>query len=328
MIARMNKEIRPVGGDKSDLVGSIPEACSNEAKAVEFMEAARWGDTPACPRCGDVAVYQMKDRKTGQRGKRWLWMCRGCRRQFTVRVGTIMEDSPIPVRFWCFAFWAASASKKGISALQVKRMTGFSYKSALFMMHRIRWAMAGGPTEPLTGTVEADETYIGGKPRKANNEPVRGARKQGMKPGSKAAVLVAVQRGGPIRARHMPMVTGSTVRAFLEQNIATTARLMTDESKLYVKPGATFAGGHETVEHSANEYCRGDAHINSAEGFFSLLKRQIYGTHHAVSREHLHRYVSEAGFKWNTRKLDDGARTLAAIKGGDGKRLHYKQPAA
>jgi hypothetical protein len=124
------------------------------------------------------------------------------------------------------------------------------------------------------------------------------------------------------------MVTASTVIAFLEANIHESARLMTDEHRFYKKPGSRFDGGHETVTHSINEFARGDAHVNTAEGFFSLLKRQIYGTHHAVSREHLHRYVSEAGFKWNTRKLDDGARTLAAIKGGDGKRLRYRQPAA
>jgi hypothetical protein len=326
MIARMNKEIRPVGSDKSDLVGEIPAACADEAKAVEFMERARWGDTPACVHCGSVRVYQMKSRKTGERSKRWLWRCLDCARQFSVRVGTIMEDSPIPVRMWCFGFWAASASKKGISALQVKRMTGLSYKSALYMMHRIRWAMADGPTAPLTGTVEVDETYVGGKPRKENNEPKRGV-KHPHRNERQTAVLCAVQRGGAVRARPEPMVTGSTVRAFLDDHVHATARLMTDESVLYRGPGKGFAGGHETVKHSANEYCRGEAHINTAEGFFSLLKRQIYGTHHAVSRKHLHRYVSEAAFKYNTRKLDDGARTLAAIKKGDGKRLRYR-PAA
>jgi hypothetical protein len=328
MIARMNKEIRPVGGDKSALVGEIPAACADEARAVEFMEAARWGDSPACVHCGSVQVYQMKSRKTGERSKRWLWRCLDCLRQYSVRVGTIMEDSPIPVRFWCFAFWSASAGKKGISALQMKRMTGLSYKSALFMMHRIRWAMADGPVGPLTGTVEVDETYMGGKPRKRNNEPVRGVKRLHRHGPHHTAVLAAVQRGGSVRASHEPVVTGENVRRFLAEHVDQRARLMTDESRLYTSPGEHFGGGHFTVKHSVHEYARGEAHINTAEGFFSLLKRQIYGTHHAVSVKHLHRYVSEAAFKYNTRKLDDGQRTLRAIKGGDGKRLRYRPSAA
>src|SRR3989475_11676721 len=153
------------GGDKSEIVAAIPAACSDERTAVEFMERQRWGDSPACPRCGDTDVYQVTDRQTGERSTRFLWDCRGCRRQFTVRIGTILEDSRVPLRHWCYAFWAACASKKGVSALQIKRQTGLSYKSALFLMHRIRWAMAEIPTRPLTGIVEADETYVGGKPR-------------------------------------------------------------------------------------------------------------------------------------------------------------------
>lgn len=139
-----------VAGDKSEVVAAFPFACHDERTAVEFMERQRWGDSPACPRCGDMDVYQLRDRTTGERGKRFLWDCRGCRRQFTVRIGTVFEDSRIPLKRWCFAFWSACSSKKGVSALQIKRETGLSYKSALFLMHRIRWAMApdnegGGP---------------------------------------------------------------------------------------------------------------------------------------------------------------------------------------
>ena len=153
----------PVGENKDDIVRELPAACSDEALAVDFMERRRWGMTPACPRCGDTAVRQIMARD-GTRNKRFLWFCLGCKQQFTVRVGTIMEDSPIPLRHWCFAFWAGCAGKKGVSALQVQRQTGLSYKSALFMMHRVRYAMlSDGPTSKLTGTVEADETYVGGK---------------------------------------------------------------------------------------------------------------------------------------------------------------------
>ena len=137
------KENGKVASDKSEVIARIPMACANEAAAVEFMEELRFGDDPFCPRCGSVDVYQMKDRKTGERNRRFLWRCRDCERQYSVRIGTVMEESAIPLHVWCFAFWAACSSKKGVSALQIQRQSGLSYKSALFLMHRIRYAMAG-----------------------------------------------------------------------------------------------------------------------------------------------------------------------------------------
>lgn len=131
-----------VASDKSEIVTSIPLACADEQAAVEFLEDHRWGDCPGCPRCGDTDVYQMKDAKTGERNKRFLWRCRGCKKQFTVRIGTVFEDSRIHLRHWCYALWAACSSKKGVSALQIKRQTGLTYKSALFVMQRIRYAMS------------------------------------------------------------------------------------------------------------------------------------------------------------------------------------------
>jgi transposase-like protein len=158
-----------VASKRTALESTIPMACADEAAAVAFLEAQRWGDTPNCPRCGDTEVSQIKA-KDGTRNARFLWRCKGCKQQYTVRVGTIMEDSPIPLRDWCLAFYRAAASKKGVSALQVQRETGLSYKSALFLMHRIRWAMApASEQEPMLGAngevVEFDETYVGGKPR-------------------------------------------------------------------------------------------------------------------------------------------------------------------
>jgi transposase-like protein len=326
MLLGMDKRIGPVAGDKSDIIGDVPLACADEAQAVAFMERMRWGDTPACVHCGSFAAYQMSDRKTGQRSRRWLWRCRDCKRQYTVKVGTIMEDSAIPLRHWCFAFWAACAGKKGVSALQIKRQTGLSYKSALYMMHRIRWAMTdrpGGPT--LAGTVESDETFVGGKPRKRNYEK-RGARKQGPKRGRLMAVMAVVERGGSLRAETAPSVTADTLSGFVGRNVSPKARLVTDEAGIYEKIGRRYRA-HETVNHKIHEYARGDVYTNTLEGFFSLLKRQIYGTHHAVSKKHLHRYVSESAFKYNTRRMDDGDRMRAAIKGGDGKRLRYSTPA-
>ena len=162
----MAKAQRRVGTQSSPILAAIPAACADETKAVEFIEQLRWNGEPACPRCGDIEVTQMRD-KQGKRNARYLWRCHGCKRQFTVRIGTIFEESRIPLRIWCHAFWRACSSKKGVSALQIHRETGVSYKSALFLMHRIRFSMAGDPETPakLTGTVEADETYVGGKPR-------------------------------------------------------------------------------------------------------------------------------------------------------------------
>src|SRR5205809_1885367 len=144
----------------------LPRACSDEPAAVEFLERQRWGSDPYCPLCESRRVHQLKDRKTGERSKRFLWFCEICQRQFTVRIGTVLEDSRIALRHWCYAFWAACASKKGVSALQIRRQTQISYKSALFMMHRIRFVMTPNtPQSPLSGKVEVDETYVGGRAR-------------------------------------------------------------------------------------------------------------------------------------------------------------------
>jgi transposase-like protein len=305
--------------DKSDTVARIPLACADEAAAVEFLESLRWGDEVCCPRCGDCDVYQMKKRGTDERNDRYLWRCRGCSKQFTVRVGTIMEDSPIPLRHWVFVFWAATASKKGVSALQIKRQTGVTYKTALYMMHRVRWAMGESYRLPLDGDVEADETYIG--PR----------RRKGTKPGRstehKTPVFAMVQRDGSLRAHPVTNVTGATLKGAIRQNVAPTARMITDEYGAYNKLGEEFAA-HDTVSHKWGEYARGDVYTNTAESFFSLLKRGVIGTFHHVSRKHLHRYVSEFEFRWNTRRMDDGARLRELVQSGEGKRLTYAEAKA
>lgn len=331
MSKRERKPQGPVGEAKSEIVAQLPAACSDEPLAVEFMERQRWGESGACPRCGDTAVRQMLA-KDGTRNKRFLWKCSGCKQQFTVRVGTIMEDSPIPIRHWCYAFWAACAGKKGVSALQIQRQTGLSYKSALFMMHRIRYAMTPtGPQPKLTGVVEADETYVGGKTVKRTRPERKALRAQGYtrrlprRDNDKVPVVALVERDGDVRVSVVPTVTAKNLREMLMTNVDPSAQLMTDESNLYAKVGAPFAS-HEVVKHSLYEYVRGNAHINSAESFFSRLKRQLYGTHHAVSPKHLHRYVHEVAFKHNTRWYEDGERVTRAIQGAHGKRLRYRQP--
>lgn len=319
-----------VGQDKSDIVAEIPLACADERAAVEFFERRRWQDSPACPCCGSVQVYQMMDSKTGDRQANYRWRCRDCKKQYTVRTGTVMEESRIPLRHWAYAFWSACVSKKGVSALQIKRQTGLSYKSALFLMHRIRFAMAPTKKGPkLSGTVEADETYIGGKPRKrsapaprkygpVNNAKTRRARH--------AVVFAAVQRGGQVRTRVIPDITGATLSKAVKEHIDLSSRLMTDELNSYKKVGQEFKGGHETIQHSQNIYVRGDITTNTVEGFFSILKRGINGVYHNVSRKHLQRYLDEFEFRYNHRKIEDGERTVAAIRGAEGKRLVYREP--
>ena len=255
-----------------------------------------------------------------------------------MRIGTVFEDSRIPLRHWCYGFWAACASKKGVSALQIKRQTGLSYKSALFLMHRIRFAMTPDRSPRLDGTVEVDETYVGGKPRNPSIQAIRAMSYNERKPWrkeresrkgrgtEKAPVVALIERGGRVRARVIADVSGKTLKRAIRESVRPTAAIHTDELSSYRGIGQHFAGGHHTVRHSIREYARGDVHVNTAESFFALLKRGLIGTFHAVSRKHLHRYVNEFAFRWNHRKEDDGARTVAAIRGAEGKRLRYREP--
>lgn len=321
-----------VGQNKSQIVADVPLACVDETAAVEFMERRRWGDCPACPRCGSTDVRKMLA-ADGKRNKRFLWRCKGgCGEQFTVRIGTVFEESRIPLKHWCYGFWAACASKKGVSAKQIQRQTGLSYKSSLFMMHRIRHAMAPSPgAPPLSGTVEVDETFCGGR-RRIGSYRARDAQGNGkpLKPkmANKTPVMAAVQRDGQVRARVVPKVTAENVRLFLADYIDARATvLMTDENALYRPPGKGFAA-HRVVNHERREYAKPDGtSTNTIESFFALLKRGLHGTFHSVSPEHLHRYVSEFEFRYNHRKIDDGERVELAIRAGDGKRLRYREPA-
>ncbi|MEM9751763.1 MAG: IS1595 family transposase [Planctomycetota bacterium] len=321
-----------VGQDKSDIVRQLPAACGDPVAACEFLERQRWGDTPCCPHCGSVAVYQMKKRGSEERQTNMRWRCKDCGKQYTVRTGTVMEDSRIPLHNWCYAFWRAATSKKGVSALEIKRHTGLSYKSALFLLHRVRWAMAPTDQGPkLSGTVEADETYVGGKPRyrkpqKRTAEKRRTLTSYQTIRDRKTPVFGAVCREtGQVRARVMPDVTGINLREACNELIDKSSRLVTDESRMYTKLGREYAS-HETVAHGRGEYVRGDVTTNTIESFWSLIKRGVYGVYHNVSRKHLQRYVDEFEFRYNHRKMEDGERTVAAIRGSVGKRLMYHEP--
>lgn len=304
---------------KGDIpIQELPRACCDETAAVEFLEKHRWGDHPACPKCGDMDVYQMKS-MDGSRQKNYRWRCHGCKAQFTVRVGTVFEDSRIPLQHWCFAFWRASTSKKGVSALEIKRQTGLSYKSALFMMHRIRYAMAPDLTNggPLNGVVEIDETFIGGRPRKHRSPRDSWSDKQ--------PVMAMVERGGRVKALVVPNVTAKTLKTAIREAVDQKAWIYTDEHKGYLGLADEF-GDHQTVKHSVGEYVRDGVSTNTVEGFFSIVKRGLTGIYHSVSKKHLQLYMNEFSFRYNNRALEDGERVVAAIKAADGKRLYYKSP--
>jgi len=308
---------RKVGQDKSGIVAEIPLACTDEALAVEFMERQRWGDSPKCVHCESTNVYRMVDAKTGERSRRFLWRCRDCKRQGTVRLGTVFEESRIPLRHWVYCFWRANTSKKGVAALEIKRQTGLSYRSSLFLLHRVRMAMTELDTPKLTGVVESDETWIGGVAHGKGRAHIE----------NKVAVQALVQRGGPLRARTIGRVTVRNLRNALTELVDESATLHTDDLKSYKVIGRQFKA-HRTVNHTAHEYEHDGVHVNTCEGFFSLLKRSLHGIHHAVSRRHLHRYVAHMEFLYNGRDLEDGERTVKAIRGAVGKRLFYRQPVA
>src|SRR5712671_138446 len=287
----------------------------DETAAREWFEARIWPNGPFCPHCGSTTVTRLH----GKAHRPGLFQCNDCREQFTVTVNTVCERSKIPLSKWCMAIYLINSSKKGMSALQMHRMMGGSYKTAWFMMHRIREAMREGKLGPLGGEgkfVEADETFTGGK---AKNRAYKA-------PHPKEPVLALVERGGKVRSFHVPEVTATTLKPIIVDAIAKDSHFRTDESGVYWKIGEEFAS-HTTVIHSIGEYVRGDAHTNTIEGYFSIFKRGIYGIYHHVSQQHLKRYLGEFDFRYNERialGVTDAQRAAKAIKGAAGKRLTYR----
>src|SRR5688572_16847380 len=232
---------------KSAVLAALRDAAVDEAQAVAFLEHQRWGDAPACPRCGVVDVYKMTGRD-GLRNKDFRWRCNGCKTMFTVRTNTIFEESRLPLRIWVYAFWKACSSKKGIAALQLAREMEITHKSALFVLRRIRHGLGHQQnTDPkLTGTVEIDETYVGGKKRHVGMTPKRGY--------DKAAVFGVVERGGDVRFRMLERVTYDRLRDVLAENADGTCRVITDEHGAYRRATAPFSGGHQTLTHRVRLY--------------------------------------------------------------------------
>jgi transposase-like protein len=297
---------------------------SDEDKAREFVESLLWPDGPVCPHCESTEAYRLTPKATSTKpGRKGLLKCKQCRKQFTVMVNTIFSDSHIPLSKWVVAIHLFCASKKGISAHQIHRMLGLTIKSAWFMMHRIRHAVAESPgATKLTGVVECDETYFGGKAKNMHKNR-RAEVIQGRGPSGKTPVMTLVERDGRVRTTQLPRVNEENLDAVLKAYVDPNSCLMTDEGPSYNKLGKGFAS-HEAVNHSRGEYVRDAAHINSAESVHSILKRGVFGTYHHWSVTHLHRYLSEFDFRYNNRKVSDGTRMATAIKSVQGKRLMYE----
>lgn len=305
-------------------LSSISKQLSDEEEAWKFLEFIRWPNGPICPHCGVVNhAYFLKPKdgprktKSGSISYRRIWKCgeTKCRKKFSVLVGTIFEDSHIPLSKWILAYHLIASNKNGISAHELRRNLDLSHKAAWFMAHRIRYGFENGPQPLMTGIVEADEAWIGGR-ASVKGKGIGNYRK------IKTPVVTLVQRDGEARSQALDRVTRENLTGILAENVDESAFLMTDENYQYDVFGKLVAG-HEKVVHSKDEFVRGRAHVNTAEGYFSQLKRSIDGTHHHVSRRHLGRYLCEFDFRYNTRKIKDGERTVAAIRRSAGKRLMY-----
>jgi transposase-like protein len=308
---------------------TLAQHFSDEDKAREFLEKLRWPDGPICPHCGEVNnAYRLepKPSKKDKHVRKGVWKCGGCREQFTVTVGTIFADSHIPLSKWLLAYHLLCASKKGMSAHQLHRMLKVTYRSAWFMAHRIRYTMSQEPlSSKLEGIIEVDETYVGGKLRIGPHSVTPGVRPKDRPQVSsnKAAVVSVLQRGGRVQSRHVQRVTAENLKPIVHQMVAEDAHVMTDSSSVLI--GALKTHKHDQVNHRAKEYVRYEDGVcistNTIEGYFATLKRGINGVYHHVGKQHLHRYLSEFDFRYNSRKEKDGDRTLMALNSVSGKRL-------
>jgi len=289
----------------------------NEQAAFDYVEKRLWPNGPVCPHCGGVDRVGKLQGKTTRVG---LWKCYQCRKPFTVRIGTIFEDSKLPLNVWLQAIYLIAGSKKGISSNQLHRILGVTLKTAWFLSHRIREAMTeddGWPMGGLGMTVEADETFIGIDPDERQN------RRGGM--WHKMKVLALVERGGRSRAVVVDTLSIPELQPILLENVHPLSKLRTDEAQHFKSIGRFFYS-HETVHHKRGEYARGEVHTNTIEGYFSIFKRGMRGVYQWCGKRHLHRYVAEFNFRYSNRSalgIEDSERADILLRGIVGKRLRY-----
>ena len=284
---------------------------SDEAVCRQHVENMRWGGEPFCPHCGGTKPYKLKD------GKTYRCKDKTCKKDFTVTVGTIFENSKIPLSTWMAAMYILTGHKKGISSLQLARDLGVTQKTAWFMNHRIRLIMGDPNPAPLDNIVEVDETYVGGKFANMNRGRRKKLQEQGLD--NKVAVMGLLERDGKAR---LTVIGGNTFKDVVRDNVQKTAVVVTDTHLSYVGLANEYAS-HLSVNHSKSEYRNGLAFTNSVEGFFSCLKRSIYGIYHSVSPKHLHRYCEETSYRYNTRQIKDKDRFTRTLQNVEG-RLKYK----
>ncbi len=282
----------------------VMERFPDNDSCLEYLEQARWGDTPVCPHCESDQIYRYKKRK--------IYKCKSCKKQFSVRKGTIFEETNIPLRKWFFAVFLLTAHKKGISSVQLARDINVTQKTAWHMLHRIRYTVRTRSfAKPLSNVVEIDETYVGGKHK--------GKRGRGSE--NKTAVFGMLEREGKIREMTVPNVKAKTLRKIITEYVANGTTVMSDDWLAYKRLSNLYP--HKTINHGQGEYSNGNIHVNTIEGFWSILKRGIYGIYHQVSKKHLQRYIHEFQFRYNTRKFDDSFRFLTLLNWCAG-RLTYE----
>ncbi len=290
--------------------------------AREHLEAQRWPGGVYCAHCGGTDRIRKLEGKSHRPG---LYQCGDCRQQFTVTVGTVFERSKVPLNKWLLATFLMAQSKKGMSAHQLHRSIGVTYKTAWFMFHRIREAMGNTDKSPMGsggGVVEADETFLGKDPKFMRYSKAKGGFRHKMK------ILALVDRTtGKARTTVLDHVSRRDIEPILTENVSPEARLSTDEASHYRSLGKMFSE-HLKVTHEAKEYVRGDAHTNTLEGYFSIFKRGMKGIYQHCGRQHLHRYATEFEFRYNHRaalEIDDTIRANAILKGAEGRRLTYRR---
>lgn len=286
---------------------------SDELVCINFVASMRWADSAVCPRCESKEAYFLKTRK--------IWKCKSCSKQFSVKVGTIFEDSAIGLDKWLTAMWMIANCKNGVSSYEIHREIGISQKSAWFVLHRIRKAMENGSIEKLSGTVEVDETFIGGKAKNMHKSK-REKLIQGRGSVGKTAIMGLLERKGKVKAKVVEKVDRETLHSEVKDNVEQGSNLFTDEWRSYRGLDENYI--HEVINHSI-EYVRDHVHTNGIENFWSLLKRTIKGTYVSVEPFHLERYLAEQTFRFNERKGNNLDRFLQVVKGVSGKRLTYKQ---